>query len=328
MSRESSPAPASAEAIHDAGPPFHDIMPGLTVVLRSSDDVDFFVFKSILAKVSVVFRDMFDLPNAAPEVSSPLESDDQRHGLPVIQVTETSRTLNIILRLCYPVENPDLHNLKDIRLFLEARRKYMIEAFDQTIKDALAQIAKSRPFTVYALASRYALEDVANDAAKQTLCLSWTEDTPVSEPALKDITGEQYHRLVQYRRDCVRRATNEPQTMWFSSLSSPYPPTPTTSSSCRTQFHFFFVSSLSPPRNLWVPHWWTTYLHKALQLLKDRPRGGTVVSPDLLEYFVDSTGFCPDCQEEGKAALIKFSSALAKEVEKAIAQVKKPYCEP
>jgi len=74
MSRTPSPAPAPpAEAIHDAGPPFHDIMPGLTVVLRSSNDLDFFVFKSILAKVSVVFRDMFDLPNASPEVSSSLE---------------------------------------------------------------------------------------------------------------------------------------------------------------------------------------------------------------------------------------------------------------
>ena len=322
MSRTPSPAPASpAEAIRDAGPPFHDIIPGLTVVLRSSDDVDFFVFKSILAKVSVVFRDMFDLPNAAPEVSSPLESDNQRHGLPIIQVTETSSTINIILRLCYPVENPDLSNLEDIRFFLEARRKYMIEAFDQTIKDALAQIAESRPFAVYALSSRYALEDVANDAAKQMLCFSQA-DVLVDESALKDITGEQYHRLIQYRRDCVRRATNEPQIMWFSSLSSPYPPAPITSSSCRTQFHFFYVSSLSPPRSLWVPHWWTTYLHKALQLLKDRPRGGTVISPDLLDYFFDSAGFCPDCQEEGKAALRKFSSALAKEVEKAIAQAR------
>ena len=318
----STPPPAHVplpDAIHDAGPPFHDIMPGLTVALRSSDNVDFFVFKSILAKVSVVFSDMFDLANAAPEISSPLESDNQRHGLPVIQVTEDSGTLNVILRLCYPVENPDLSNLEDIRLFLEARRKYMIEAFDQTIKDALARIAKSRPFAVFALASRYALEDVANDAAKQMLCFS-EADVLADDSALKDLTGEQYHRLTQYRRDCVRKATNEPQVMWFSSLSSPYPTTPTTPSSCRTQFHFFFVSSLSPPRSLWVPHWWTTYLHKALQLLEDHPRGRTVVSPDLLGYFFDSTGVCPDCQEEGKAALRKFSSALAKEVEKAIAQ--------
>ncbi len=320
MSRAPSPAPAfPADAIHDAGPPFHDIIPGLTVVLRSSDDVDFFVFKSILAKVSVVFRDMFDLPNTTSEASSPLESDNQRHGLPVIQVTETSSTLDIILRLCYPVQNPNLSKLKYIRLFLEARRKYMIEVFDQTIKDALAQIAESHPFAVFALASRYSLEDVANNAAKQMLCFSQA-DVLADESALRDITGAQYHRLVQYRRDCVRRATTEPQIMWFNSLSSSFPPAPITSSSCRTQFHFFFVST--PPRSLWVPHWWATYLHKALQLLKDRPRGVTVISPDLLEYFFDCTGFCPDCQEEGKAALKKFSSALAKEVEKAIAQVR------
>ncbi len=320
MSRAPSPAPASpAEAIRDAGPPFHDIVPDLTVILRSSDDIDFFVLKSILAKVSVVFRDMFDLPNAAPEVSSPPESDYQRHGLPIIRVTETSSTLSIILRFCYPVENPDLSNLKDLRLYLEARRKYMIEAFDQTIKDALAQIAESQPFAVFALASRYALEDVANDAAKKMLCFSQA-DVLVDESALKDITGAQYYHLMEYRRDCVRKVTTEPQIMWFNSLSSSYPPTPSTPSSCRTQFHFFFISL--PPRSLWVPHWWITYLHRALQLLKDRPRGGTVISPDLLEYFFDCAGICPDCQEEGKATLRNFSSALAKEVEKAIAQAR------
>ena len=319
MSRAPSPEPISTEeTTRDAGPPFHDIIPGITVVLRSSDDVDFFVFKSILAKVSDVFRDMFDLPNASPESSSPLEVDNRRHGLPVIQVTEVSSTLDIILRLCYPVENPDLTNLEDIRLFLEARRKYMIEAFDETIKDALTGVAESRPFAVFALASRYALEDVANDTAKRMLFFSQSE--VLDESALKDITATQYHRLLQYRRDCIRQATTEPQIMWFNSLSSSYPPAPITSSSCRIQFHFFFVSS--PPRSLWVPHWWTTYLHKALQLLKDRPRGGTVISTDLLNYFFDYTGFCPDCQEEGKAALKKFSSALAQEVEKAIAQAR------
>jgi hypothetical protein len=140
------------------------------------------------------------------------------------------------------------------------KRKYMIEAFDRTIKDALSQIAESashdRFLFMHSLAS-YALEDVANDAAKEMLRFSQA-DVIINESDLKDISGEQYYRLMQYRRDYVCRATNEPQIKWFSSLSSPYPPTPTTSSSCRTQFHFFFVSSLSPPRSLWVPHWWTT----------------------------------------------------------------------
>jgi BTB/POZ domain len=317
------PSPVSdspAEKTREAGPPFHDIIPDHTVVLRSSDDVNFFVLKSILAQVSVVFKDMFDLPKA--EISSPLEFDNQRHGLPVIQVTEASSTLDIILRFCYPVENPDLTNLEDIRLLLEARRKYMIEAFDRSIKDELARVAESQPFAVFALASRYALEDVANDAAKRMLCFPQAD--VLDESALKDITAAQYHRLLQYRRDCVLRATTEPQIMWFNALSSSYPPTPITSVSCRTQFHFFFVSS--PPRSLWVPHWWTTYLHKALQLLKDRPRGDTVTSPDLLEYFFDCTGFCSDCQQEGKAALSKFSTALAQEVEKAIAQARAMNC--
>lgn len=312
----SAPSPSSQpDTTRDAGPPFDDILPGLTVILQSSDNVDFYVLKPILAKVSVVFKDMFELPDTAPEVL-PLEGDNQLHGLPLIHLTENSSTLLIVLRLCYPVENPDLRDLEDIRRFLEARRKYMIEAFDDTIEDALFRVAETRPFSVFALASRYGLGDVANVAAKQTLSFPLTDLSDKS--ALKDITGHQYHRLLQYRSECVRRATTEPQLMWFTSLSSSYPPVPTTSPSCRAQFHFYFVSA--PPRSLWVPHWWTKYLYNALQLLEDRPRGSTVTSTELLERFNEDAAFCPDCREEGRATLKKFSATLAQEVEKAIAQ--------
>ncbi|KAH9960672.1 hypothetical protein BC827DRAFT_1115444, partial [Russula dissimulans] len=188
----------------DAGPPFHNIIPGLTVILRSSDEVDFFVLKPILSQVSVVFRDMFELPAGAFE-DSPPESGNPRRGVPLIEVTETSSTLDILLSLCYPVEAPDLSDLEDIRHLLEARRKYMIETFDRTVKDALSRIAESQPFAVFALASRYALEDVANDAAKQMLY--FPEKDVLDRKILKDITAEQYHRLLQYRHQCVNRAT-------------------------------------------------------------------------------------------------------------------------
>jgi hypothetical protein len=57
-----------------------------------------------------------------------------------------------------------------------------------------------------------------------------------------------------------------------------------------------------------------------LQLLEDRPRGSTVTSTELLERFNEDAAFCPDCREEGRATLKKFSATLAQEVEKAIAQ--------
>lgn len=317
MSRQSSPAPQS-EGPRDAGPPFHDILPGLTVILRSSDNVDFFVSKPILAQVSDVFKDIFELPVTAPEDAAPPQGDSQRHDLPLIEVTETSSTLNIILRLCYPVENPDLSDLGDIRLLLEARRKYMIEAFDRTIKDALSLIAESQPLEVFALASRYALEDAANDAAKQML--AFPQNDNLAQSVLEDLTATQYHRLLQYRRACVCLATTKPPYMWFKSLASSYSiPEPTTPPSCRAQFHFFFLSLHS--QCLWVPHWWTAYLEESLFRLKSCPRGNTVLSTELLEHFSERAGRCPDCKQEGKTALKKFSTALAQQVEKAIAQV-------
>jgi BTB/POZ domain len=310
----------SEQSPRDAGPPFDDIFPGCTVKLRSSDNVDFFVLKPILAKVSNVFNDMFELPVNNPEDVTPLQGDSNRHDIPLIEVTETSTTLEIVLRFCYPVENPDISNLEDIRLLLEARRKYMIEAFDKTIKDSLSRIAESQPFEVFALASRYALEDVANDAAKQTLRHIQNDDPPQS--VLKDLTATQYDRLLQYRRDCVIETTTMSPLMWFKSLSSIYQPSPTTSTSCRKQFHFFFLSFSSSSQSLWVPHWWSAYLENALLLLKDRPHSSTVLSTKLLEFFSERAGRCPDCKQEGKDALKEISTKFAQEVEKAIAEAR------
>ena len=138
---------------------------------------------------------------------------------------------------------------------------------------------------------------------------------------MKDLTATQYNRLLLYRRVCVRQAITKPPLMWFKSLasSSYHIPDPATPQSCRAQFHFFFLSI--PPQSLWVPHWWTAYLEKSLSLLEDCPRGSTVLSTELLEHFSERAGRCPDCKQEGKTALTKFSTALAQEVEKAIAQV-------
>lgn len=65
-------------------------------VIRSSDLVDFRVHKSILAMVSVFFRDLLSLPQ-------PSDGETTDDGLPVVRLHEGSELLNSLISILYPV---------------------------------------------------------------------------------------------------------------------------------------------------------------------------------------------------------------------------------
>ncbi|KAI0052645.1 hypothetical protein FA95DRAFT_1532519 [Auriscalpium vulgare] len=319
MSIRSHTAQAQAcQPVRDAGAPFNDVDPIHAVILRSSDNVDFFVLKLFLARASSFFSGMFELPD--PHTVASIDDEDHRQGVAIVRMQESSHALDVLLRMCYPVDNPDLSDLQDVRLALECCHKYVIECFEGTLKAALLRAADARPLAVYALACRYRFEDVANDAAKRLLFKPFRSH---SEADLFDLTGVQYQRILQYHRNCSLKATTEPPVTWFNALvagSTTSSSSPTTSQSCRTQFHFFYAAT-QPSKSFWVPHWWTAYLHKALEAVKDRPRGSTVTAPELLEPFNKLALQCAECMEESVIALHKLSTALALEVEKAVNQV-------
>jgi hypothetical protein len=66
-----------------------------SLIIRSSDLVDFRVHKSVLALVSPFFRDLLSLPQPSDS-----ESVD---GLPVVELPEDSELLNCMVSLLYPV---------------------------------------------------------------------------------------------------------------------------------------------------------------------------------------------------------------------------------
>src|ERR1700684_792202 len=85
-------------AITNASSPFDS--PDTDVILRSSDKVDFRVFKMFIAFASPIFKDIFALPQASKGKS--VGEDEMKHHLPIIQMTESSRTIENLLKLCYP----------------------------------------------------------------------------------------------------------------------------------------------------------------------------------------------------------------------------------
>ena len=70
-------------------------VPDANFIIRSSDNVNFRVHKSLLALASPIFKDLLSLPQPSDR-----EIVD---GLPVVQLSESSELLNSLVSMLYPV---------------------------------------------------------------------------------------------------------------------------------------------------------------------------------------------------------------------------------
>ncbi|PSR86944.1 hypothetical protein PHLCEN_2v5292 [Hermanssonia centrifuga] len=125
------------------------------VILCTSDDVQFYVWAIILAEASHVFRDMFSLPQ--PTTSS---------GTPIIVLSEDSETLDVLLRLCYPVRDPSLTDLTMLGKVWEAARKYELDEGAEIIANAVRSFLSTRPLHVFAIACGLGVEEESRLAAE------------------------------------------------------------------------------------------------------------------------------------------------------------------
>ncbi|KAI0063268.1 hypothetical protein BV25DRAFT_408442 [Artomyces pyxidatus] len=191
-------SPPAIPDIQDASAPFDDVR--ADIILRSCDGIDFRVFKNILSVASPVFADMFDLSHP-PSANNTRET---RHGLPVFVLSEDARTLDRLLRFCYPVRSPQLKNLGDIRLLLEAIRKYCMDVFDDHLNHALSEAIDRDPVAVFAIASRFELGDIATKAALRTV---WLPFSLLNSPEMKHAPVEHILLLMQFHALCGEAAS-------------------------------------------------------------------------------------------------------------------------
>ncbi|KAH9942491.1 uncharacterized protein BXZ73DRAFT_97901 [Epithele typhae] len=132
--------------------------PSADIVLRSADHVDFRAHRVILAQASPFFADMFSLPQTSPPDAS---------ALPVVDMSEDSKTLRRLLLLCYPVDKQELDSVADIAPVLAAARKFDMEwPIRLLARDLDASLSRS-PLHAWACACRSGLEDVARRAAEE-----------------------------------------------------------------------------------------------------------------------------------------------------------------
>lgn len=140
------------------------------MILHSSDNTDFKVFKLLLSPGSPFFETILYLPQP-----SEVHQMDIKDGLPVIHVSESSRTLDPLLRSLYPytiAEHPlSLLNSRDLVDLLGAARKYFLDYVAEVVCEAVftSKSLKSESLRCFVVARWVELHEYCALAARYSL---------------------------------------------------------------------------------------------------------------------------------------------------------------
>ncbi|KAF8656130.1 hypothetical protein AX14_008086 [Amanita brunnescens Koide BX004] len=163
-------------------------------VLKSSDNVHFYVLGAFLRYVSPIFHDLFRLSRGSASESDENEIKD---GYPVIPLPEDSKTVHYLLSIIHPyINRPKLDDSRLLHNVWKMAEKYGMDTVVGKLQKQLLgdQWMKDQPHRVFAIATIFGWQDGA-EKAKQTLA-SW-EEVPYCD-LFEDISGTDYYGLWEY----------------------------------------------------------------------------------------------------------------------------------
>lgn len=240
--------------------------PDADVILRSDEarPVDFRVHRCILRAGSPFFQTMFSLPQ--PECTA----DD---NVPVLDVAEPSAILHPLLRFLYPVPDPEVPTLDALVPLMCAAAKYDMTSVMDRLRALLVSSAflETAPVRVFAISSRFDLEEEAKIASKHTLRVRLI-DVPLCED-LRHISAYSYHRLLELHRrrgDSARQALCAPEELRCMQCNG-------------SQYN-----AMAPPK------WWGEFAARAGEELRCRPATDVIFSLKFLMQCAHASG-CPRC---------------------------------
>ena len=170
-------------------------VPDASLIIRSSDLVDFRVHKPILAMASPFFADLLSLPQPSEG-----ESVD---GLPVVHMPEDAELLNSLISMLYPVRPVIPDSYDKVLHLLAACQKYDMLQIQSSIRAEANHEGSPAPvgaevFGAYAIASNKGLIPEMEKAAHLTLDYPMTFDS-LGE-GLRFFEGSALHDLARFRR--------------------------------------------------------------------------------------------------------------------------------
>lgn len=242
--------------------------PDADVILRSDDahPIDFKVHRCILVAGSPFFQTVFSLPQPKSATDDPV---------PVLDVAETSAILDPFLRFLYPVPDPELPTLDALVPIMSTAAKYDMTAVMDRLRRLLVSPAflETAPVRVFAIASRFDLEEEAKTASKHTLRVR-VLDVPLCDD-LRHISAYSYHRLLELHR---RRGEAARQALCA-------PPEDLRCMQCNGAQRF---NAIAPPR------WWAEFATRAGEELRSRPTTDVIFSLKFLMHSAHASG-CARC---------------------------------
>ncbi|KAK0209184.1 hypothetical protein DFS33DRAFT_1380656 [Desarmillaria ectypa] len=178
-----------------AHPLFNDPTDCVDLVIRTADNVDFFVLSGLLSlkSPSSFFRHV--LKNS--------QHTEERDGFPVLEVEEDSDTFQTILLLCYPNVAPQINSFDQILAVKKALSKYCMDhTLEQFVQTVIASpLMKEQALRIFALAVVNGWKILGEAAAKNTLAIP-LDDPEAEIEDLSRIDTLQYIRLRNYHRKC------------------------------------------------------------------------------------------------------------------------------
>ncbi|KAF8551229.1 hypothetical protein OG21DRAFT_304600 [Imleria badia] len=301
------------------------------IILRSSDNVHFRVFKLFLSLASPFFETLFEIPQPA-EANEEQEVED---GLAVVPVTEDSKTLDALLRFCYPctlADDPNLEVLKDAVDVLEAARKYSLDAIEKKARQAIShpKILEAEPLRCFAIAHRGRLREETLLAAKYTLTQplipSWFQEIAM-------ITAADFLALLTYHKQCgdavyalrtdlawitSHYGSNE-ACSWlhgryrynnyngypqYNDCGCPRAPT--------SKYMLFGIQS---------PQWWGDFMEETFTQLRDKPCAATVRAAAEKTVQTVKTQNCASCSPSITEGMRDFSDLFVRKIEVVVSQI-------
>ena len=294
------------------------------IILRSSDNINFRVFKLFLSLASPFFETLFDIPQPVKE------NGDQeiKDGLAVIPVTEDSKTLDALLRFCYPstlVDDPNIEVLKDAMDVLEAARKYSLDAIEKKARQAIAnpKILEAEPLRCFAIAHSGRLREETMLAARYTLTQplipSWFQEIEL-------ISATDLLSLLTYHRRCgdavyalrldlswiTSYYERSEACSWLSGRYFHYNNMTNCGCHAATKRYTLFNFSLQ---------WWEDFMEETFLALRDKPCKETVQASAEKTVQTVKARNCQACSPKVTEGMRDFLDLFTRKLEETVSQV-------
>jgi hypothetical protein len=293
--------------------PFNN--PDGDIILRSTNGVDFHVFKLILSLVSPVFKDVFTL-------SQELQSD--KSSALLIPVEESSTTLQSLLLLCYPAvaATPTFNSLDDAKAVMEAAKKYdMGEVLNRAGNLVMAQFLQTESLELYALSCRFGWKDHAQTAAARTLEIKNLGRPSNGFASMRSITALDYHRLLVYHCSCGAAAKAVGESLdWLGPSSNNMQMWKCSKNSCRGTAVGVLIQIAAVGR-LRITSWFEEYLISSGKELDSRPCESTIWESTSYNRAIVKAQGCSDCATTVIESMDLFRTLYIRQVKKALAMV-------